>query len=102
MKRIIGILAGLAAAAGLAFITGYRPDETTGELGFDPAWLLDAFSDLKMTVWGLMLFGVINWAFLPLNWTDARDETLPANVRAASLIAQAVILWAVVSTVGRM
>ena len=102
MKRFLGIATGLAVAAGLAFITGYRQDEATGEFGFDPAWLMDAFGDLKMTVWGLILFGFINWFFLPLNWSDARDETLPANVRAASLIAQAVILWAIVSTVGRM
>ena len=89
-----------AVAIALLGISAYRPDET-GVWSFDIRWIADTIYETHTALIGLLVSGVFIWA-LPLDWADAKDNSLPVAVRALSPIALSIVLWAILGAIGRM
>ena len=100
MKSFVIWAAGIASVV-LFAATVIQPNEI-GVWEFDIRWARDIIFEAQGALLGLLIFGVVNWAFIPLNWSDAKDDSLPPTVRAASPIALALVLWAILGAAGSL
>lgn len=92
---------GIVSALLLFAFDAYRPDERTGVMGFDLAWVRDTAAEMHTAILGMILAGIVVW-ILPMNWTDFRNRKLPDAVRAGNVVALAIIFYAIVSAVGQI